>query len=344
MAKLLEGPERYRFARDCLEIGGGWRDMAAGLAARGWPQETLSEGRIKASRRDFAALQARWGDDDPTGAPALGVREYTFGSLTGEPGAEVRLPVFDGEPHLAGDWVICGDIHLPTTDFALAELMLETARELDMRQLLIVGDLCNFDAFSQFEHLVPPPAFEIEVRIAVRLMAHFAEHFEEMVLVLGNHEHRLLKRSGGHIDATMLGHILNAAGGKLRVSPYGYAIIKSGEQIWRATHQHNYSRIKGRLADQLAQKYQCNILAFHEHHVAVQRDTFNRYTVLNCGGLHDDNKMGYIKLVDNNMPVMARGFVLLVEGIAHLVTPYDSMTDLPVLVAGLKARRGKGQR
>ena len=272
-------------------------------------------------------------------ADTFGVREYTFGMLTDEPGPDVRLPVFDGEPRLTGDWVICGDVHLPTTDFALAERMLETARELDMRRLLIVGDLCNFEAFSKYEHLVPPPAFETEIRVAVRLMARLAQHFEEILLVLGNHEHRLLRRSNGNINATMLGHILNAAGGKLRVSPYSHAVIESGGQKWRATHQRNYSRVKGRLADQLAQKYQANILSFHQHHVSVQRDTWNRYTVIDAGGLYDDSKMGYVKLVDSNMPVMARGFVLLVGGVGHLFTPYMSMTAWPVLVAGLRAQR-----
>lgn len=339
--KRLIGAERFKFARLAVETLGTWKDKRAALIAAGWPEWATTEGRIKACLRDIAALEKRWGGGKHAGAPALGVREYTFGALTDEPGPDVRLPVFDGEPHLTGDWVVCGDLHLPTTDFALAERMLETARELDMRRLLIVGDLCNFEAFSKFEHLVPPPDFETEVRVAVRLITRFAEHFEEMVLVLGNHEHRLLRRSNGNLTATMLGHILSAAGGKLRVSPYSHAIIESGGQVWRATHQRNYSRIKGRLADQLAQKYQSNVLSFHQHHVAVQRDSWNRYTIIDAGGLHDDSKMAYVKLTDSNMPVMARGFVLLVSGVGHLFTPYPTLTNWPVLVAGLKAARGQ---
>lgn len=334
--KRLIGADRYKFARICIETAGTWRNKRAAVIAAGYDEALATEGRVKAVLRDWPRLRAKWGGEV---AASFGVREYTFGALTDEAGLEVRLPVFDGEPRLKGDWVVCGDIHLPTTDFALAERMLETARELNMRRLLIVGDLCNFEAFSKFEHLVPPPDFETEVRIAVRLMAHFAGWFEEMVLVLGNHEHRLLKRTNGNISATMLGHILNAAGGKLHVSPYSHAIIESGGQVWRATHQRNYSRIKGRLADQLAQKYQSNVLSFHQHHVSVQRDSWNRYTIIDAGGLHDDSKMAYVKLTDSNMPVMARGFVLLVGGVGHLFTPYPTLTNWPVLVAGLKATR-----
>ena len=57
------------------------------------------------------------------------------------------------------------------------------------------------------------------------------------------------------------------------------------------------------------------------------------------GGLHDDSKMAYVKLTDSNMPVMARGFVLLVGGVGYLFTPYPTLTNWPVLVAGLKATR-----
>jgi hypothetical protein len=57
------------------------------------------------------------------------------------------------------------------------------------------------------------------------------------------------------------------------------------------------------------------------------------------GGLHDDSKMAYVKLTDSNMPVMARGFVLLVGGVGYLFTPYPTLTNWPVLVAGLRAQR-----
>ena len=334
---------RYKLAHDAVQLRAsgtsGWRAIAAALARQGWDSALLTEGRIKGALRDWPRLKQRYGADNHL-AQALGVREYTFGALDANAGGITVLPVFDGEPRLAGDWVVAGDFHLPTTDFSLAELLLRTAQELNIRKLLIVGDLCNFDAFSRYEHIVPPPAFEVEVRIAVQLMSRYATHFDDIVMVLGNHEHRLLRRSNGNLSSTMLGHILGAAQHKMRLSPYAYAVIESGGQLWRATHQRNYSRTTGRVADQLAQKHQSNILAFHEHHAAIQRDTWNRYTIVNCGGLFDDAKLAYVRLEDSTMPGMARGFVLLLDGCAHLITPYQTMTNWQALIAGLKVVRG----
>jgi len=350
----LTGVERYRFARDCVQAGGrNWRKARRILSEQGvyCHEDLLTEGRIKAAIRDYEKLAAQYGRNHVSFDEAIQyprenggrtgdndyVRTYTYTGLMHD--ELVRIPVFDGEPHLTGDWVICGDVHLPTTDYTLAEQMLNMARTLELKRLLIVGDLLNFDAFSAYEHLVPPLPLEAEVQVAVRFMAQLAERFDEILLVLGNHEHRLLKRTNGNISATMLNHILNASAGKLRVSPYAYAVIESGGQTWRATHQRNYSRITGRVADQLAQKYQCNIISFHQHHVGVLRDTWNNYTIIDGGGLHDDTKMAYVKLVDSTLPSMARGFVLLVNGVGHLVTPYASMTDSNALLTGLKKKR-----
>lgn len=335
----LTGETRLRFARDCVALAGSWRSIRAELQARGWDAALCTEGRIKAARRDWQHLeQQHEAREKQAHASSFGVTTYTYRALADD-GETLRLPTFDGEPHLEGDWVICGDVHLPTTDFELAETMLRVARELNLKRLLIAGDLINADAFSLYEHVVPAITFEDEVKIAVRVISAWCEWFDDMLLLMGNHELRVMRRSNGNLNATMLGHILSAGNGKLRVSPYSHAVITSAGQVWRVTHQRNYSRITGRLADQLAQKYQCNIISLHQHHVAVQRDTYNRYTIIDGGGLHDDRKLAYVSLVDSNMPAMARGFVLLVDGVGHMVTPYQTMTNLDMLLMGLKAKR-----
>jgi len=318
-----------------VETPGYWYTKRKALIEAGWPAEICTEGRIRAAVRDWEKLRAH---HQQQVAQTYGIKTTTFAAQTGE---IYMLPVFDGEPRLSGNWIVCGDVHLPTTDFDLAERMLEAAKCLNIRNLLIVGDLVNMEAFSQFEHIVPPPPFEVECKVAARFVSRLSEHFETMMLVLGNHEHRLLKRNNGNINATMLGHILSAASGKLQVSAYAYAIIDSYGTIWRATHQRNYSRITGRLGDQLAQKFQCNIITFHQHHVAQLMDTWGRYVVIDGGGLFDDSKMAYVKLIDSNMPAMARGFVILAYGTAYLMTPYPALTDWEVILAGLQKKSEK---
>lgn len=247
--------------------------------------------------------------------------------FTGAERNEWRIPVFTGYPRVAGNWVVTGDVHLPTTDMNLARNLLDTARFLNIRKLAIVGDLLNMDAFSKYDHIVPPISFAAEVEPAVALIKEYAGWFDRIVMVLGNHEHRLMKPLHGHMKAEWFGRILDAGGNNLEVSPYSYMELTSGNELWRLTHPGNYSTIKGRVADQLAQKFQCNIVSFHEHHVAKLRDKYNRYTIINGGMLAEPDEMAYVKLVDTTSAEMCKGFVVIKDGHGDLVTPYASYTD-----------------
>lgn len=259
-------------------------------------------------------------------------REHSFGAntyiFTGRESSRVNLPIFRGHWQLKGDWIAIGDVHLPTTNYLFASMMLDVARHLGIKNLLIAGDLLNMDAFSKFDHLVPPPGFEAEVTPAIDFIAECSGWFDQMKMILGNHEHRLLKTTRGNFKAEWFGNILDAANGKLEVSPYSHVELTSGGEHWRLTHQRNYSRMNGRVANDLAQKYQCNIVTFHQHHVTKRRDTWNRYTLIDGGGLFDYEKMAYVMLTDSTSAVMANGFVVIQDGVGEVVTPYPSYTDL----------------
>jgi len=260
-------------------------------------------------------------------AAQYGVREYTF--RTGDEFTAVSVPIFDGAPVL--DWprcVVIGDVHLPTTDFAFVETMLEIAQRMGIKRLLIGGDLVNADAYSRFEHLVSPPTFAEERAVAVRFMSRVSEVFDEIVLLRGNHEDRILKRNGGNISAGVLGVLFSSARGKLKMTPYAYATVHSGGHVWRVTHQKNYAQIPGRVAEWLSQKYDCNIISFHQHHVGVHMSSNGKWVLVDGGGLFDDTKMAYVQLTDSTAPRMAQGFVVLEDGTAHLITPYPAMTNL----------------
>ena len=337
--------ELFQRAAHLADGGMSYADISTQLRAhycgqleaptRGWAANL-----VRAGRKQCAPPPPQPTVKPPPPQPTPPISEpFKTYSFKGHDETPHMIPVFDGEPHVSGDWMIVGDVHLPTTDYELAARMLKTARTIGIRQLAIIGDLMNMDAYSRFDNIIPPPPFQAEISAAVQLVGEWGDWFEDILMVLGNHEHRLLRHNVGRLNADWMGHILEAARGVLRLSPYSQMVITSGGETWRATHQANYSRIPGRVGSLLAQKYQCNMITFHQHHVAKLRDTFNRYTVIDGGGLFDDNKMAYVKLTDNTSPVMARGFTVLINGTAHLITPYSSFTDLSVLLAGLSVQR-----
>lgn len=285
--------------------------------------------------RKYASVPDADSDQDASGGSELshdsaanaseGFLERTFTGLGTE---TVVLPRFDGEPHVYADCVVSGDFQLPTADFEFADVLLKVAQHAGIKTLLIVGDWVNMDAFSKYEHIVPPVPFEVEMRASVSLMARYAGWFDVIWLALGNHEQRLMKLLRGDWSNSILARLLSASCGKLRITPYSHIVVHSGGQVWRCTHQRNYSKLKGRVGDELAQKYQCNIVSHHQHHAGKIMDRWGRYVVIDNGGIHDAAKMAYVGLVDSTSPTMTKGFTVIMNGTGHLITPYDAFTDL----------------
>jgi hypothetical protein len=276
-------------------------------------------------------------------AESYGVTTYSYQTATP---AHVLIPRYDAEPHIQGDCVLVGDVHAPTFDKKLATQVKTVGEALNIDTLLIVGDLINADCFSTYEHPLYPLPFTAEISAAEKLIADWAGHYQRILMVMGNHDKRLLKKLGGSFAADWLGRILDAGHGRFTVSAYSHIKITSGGEVFRATHQRNFSRIPGRVGNQLAQKFQCHMITFHEHHLAAMMDDYCRYSVINCPGLMEENQLGYT-MDDNTSPRMAKGFCVLVNGTAHLITPYKAYTDLDVLLTGLAVRRAQqrtGQR
>lgn len=241
------------------------------------------------------------------------------------------IPRLTDFPRLQGDALVVGDLHVPCTDWTLVELLARFGEKhlpRGKRRLFIVGDLLNFDALSKYDHIASPINMAHELAAAEATLDHLGKVFDEMVFTLGNHDHRLFKRVEGALTETQFGQLIsNGMGDKLRVSGFGHAEVTGGGQRWRLTHPANYSKTKGAVAATLAQKFQCNIASFHEHHVAMLRDPYNRYTLINGGGMFDPEKLAYVSLMDSTSSVMCNGFVFLRNGVGHLLTPYPSMTD-----------------
>ena len=207
--------------------------------------------------------------------------------------------------------MVAGDFQLPTTNWEIAEHIYKVGVSTGIKTLLIVGDWLNCDAFSYYPPIVPDISFETECRASRDLIAHYSEHFELILLTLGNHEKRYLKSKRGMLSMNeLMGHISHYEKA-FRISPYPTVKIVSGGVPWLATHPRDYSRITGKLGDDLAQKHQSNIVVLHQHHVGKVMDSWGRYVVIDGGGVFDTRKMAYVALEDSRMPAMVNGFVVI---------------------------------
>jgi hypothetical protein len=251
--------------------------------------------------------------------------------------------------------VVFADVHLPYTEWNLFELMIRFAEKhmpKGQRVGAIVGDFLNLDSMSTYDHIVPPFNLDDELDYAEYAVEYLLTVFDKLYWRMGNHDMRLVKRLAGALGAKHLARMIydGMRDERLNVGNMTQMIAIQNNTIWRLSHQRNYSRNRGIVAARLALKHECNTITHHEHHVAMTRDDYNRYTVINNGMLADYEKMAYVVVTDSTSPVMCQGFTYLHNGVGHLLTPYATFTDwdrwgmereaLPAIVeAENKARR-----
>lgn len=216
---------------------------------------------------------------------------------------------------LQGDFIIVGDVHVPATDWGFAQMVSRLADKTKINRLIIAGDFFTMDSFSQYAAVVPPVAWAQERDAARVLLLDWLETFAEIYTLQGNHDRRMSKWAEGELSEVDI-YGMAVSNPKLHHSKFGYCTVKSGGVDWRITHPANYG--KGQLAvlSDLANKYQCNMIGAHEHHLAKGWDVYKRYVICNMGMLADEKKMAYVSLDDTRSAGMAQGFVLLRNGVA----------------------------
>lgn len=225
--------------------------------------------------------------------------------------------------------IIAGDVHATTHDKRLFERMVKFGKRENVRNLYLVGDVWNGEADSDFDPHGDEARRALEFEVVADLLHYALSVFDHIYMTPGNHlRKRFLRTVKADMTMEQVVRLVTHESDDQRVTLFRHDILEivSGGERWTCTHQYQYSRNKLIVAAQLAQKYQTHIITFHQHHTASGRDAYNRYTVIDCGGLHDHTRMEYIHLVPSTRPVPNAGFVYLEHGTAHLMTPYRTMT------------------
>ncbi len=241
----------------------------------------------------------------------------------------------DKPMHFTGDAMIVGDIHVPTTDYALWALVLMVARKQlpKPRRLIIAGDLFNMDIFSKYQAFFPQASWSDEMLAARQLLDEAAEVFDEVDIFMGNHDDRATKFTK---QQTLSLDLMKNVTLKMKkppvISNLCWCTLETPKGMWRITHpSDDYSKVPLTVANKLAWNYDMNIVSLHEHHLAIGTDTPGRHTIINGGGLFDPHNMEYANRVDNTKAAMVQGFVMLRNGVPYLFGD-QNFTDYEVWI------------
>lgn len=223
------------------------------------------------------------------------------------------------------DFMVVGDIQLPTTDYDFAMLPALIAKKhlRKPRRLILAGDVYNMDAWSKYSSIIPTPSWEQERESARNLLTIYAQTFDEMWMISGNHERRILEKLDGQYD---INDVLAASipSGKVKATALDRCKVKTSNGVYTVLHGDNYSKKSLNNADEFAQKFQTHIISHHEHHAAIGMDRFDRYYILNNGGLFDQKKMSYVQLKSNTCANMSNAFTMVKNGYPYL---FGKFTD-----------------
>ena len=181
------------------------------------------------------------------------------------------------------------------------------------RRLIIAGDFFNFDTFSTYAQLMQIPGWTEERTAARTLLGEWLDVFDEIYMLMGNHERRLIRFTAGAFEENDILSLITT-NERVKMSKHGYMTIDTDNGVYRVTHQKNYSVIPLRVADDLANKFQQHIITHHEHHIGMAKSRYGHYIIVNNGALVDANKLPYVMLEDSKSAAMELGFCLLKNG------------------------------
>lgn len=219
---------------------------------------------------------------------------------------------------LEGNWTIIGDVHAPFTHLPTIKRMLAITRHYmpRPRRLLLAGDVFNMDTFSHYPSVVNTPSFGVERNYIKALFAEWLEVYDEIKMIMGNHDRRIQKFTAGAFEETDILALVVSNPKKVQISNYGYCNISASGVNWRVTHPRNYSRQPLNVAGKLADLKNTNVISFHEHHLGKSYSA-GGHVVVNGGCAVDASKLAYVILDDGLSPQMQNGFVTLRDGYAQ---------------------------
>ena len=245
-----------------------------------------------------------------------------------EPQLYDGLPIYRGHDVLEGNFLVMNDLHIPCVDMLWLEYAVQTALRLDIENAVVIGDWFNADGVSRHpKRGINPFGREIEMGAYI---LEWLTRYMNVRLYPGNHDDWFLYRNEGHISFKQGARMMfrnDRVMERVAVSEYDRVTLINAGNVWTCPHQANYSKDALKVGDELAQKYQSNVIIPHQHITGMGPDRYNRYVVIDSGGMFDPDRFGYVNLKTSKSRNMNQAFVTLVDGLATLWTPDPRITD-----------------
>lgn len=228
-------------------------------------------------------------------------------------------PRFDKPLLVEGDALIWADVHGPFHDATWMDRTADLALRWGVKHLVIAGDLADFNAFSVFGRQIGIDAEE-ELKTLAEIFNSACSNFEVFYFA-GNHDVRPLRnlaQAGLLVTSIMR---MFTGGKRCHLSDYHWCDLLSGGRHYRIEHPRNASVLPTRVAQSLATKYRCSVIAGHGHLWGITRDASGLDWAIDSGICADPLRIGYVQQVHSTRPAMQQGAVIVRDGVPILLGP-----------------------
>ena len=166
---------------------------------------------------------------------------------------------------------------------------------------------------AKASHSQPVP-LDVEIKLANATVDALRAHYDTIVILRGNHEMRLLRT----LDTMVSMENLLKAGPEEGVyfSNYAYCLLETPTGTYRATHPKSYSRVKGSVANAMADKHTGqSVINFHGHFQSQGVSKDGKRACIDCGCMVNPHTIDYLMLEDATYPFWNVSFGALVDGV-----------------------------
>lgn len=237
-----------------------------------------------------------------------------------------------GWERLEGDWLIINDLQLPFACWETLAKAWRVARLLNLKKLVINGDLVDFDRISSYDTSSEQYSTVDQLKLMSSFLKRCLEWFDEIVVTMGNHDERViralkkLKKMSGSDEFQML---IELCGGDPSMSPY--EIFKSFcdhdgkvtlseyprcdiEGKYAVVHPAAYSRIAGRTEAHLAGLFRMHVFGAHGHLFGMMFEPSGTNFGIQPGAATEPNYHRYKNINITTHPDWQKGFAWIKDG------------------------------
>lgn len=244
-------------------------------------------------------------------------------------------PAIPTIPKETGSAIVWFDPHVPWHDPAVIKHACEAALLLDIRKLIVPGDLIHADTISKYIGVGKTVPVTHELQSCGRVLRALEEVFDRIVIIPGNHDQRIERmiaslretkdgRRGLEMVAALLeaGDMDDAEDLSLRYLRHFLGSPKVTwhelpqlilNDTWLLQHPGTVSRIAPQTERAMARKHRKSVVQGHSHIWGVGFDESATDVCFNGGHGASDEKWRYIREKPTTFPKSVKGYGVIYQ-------------------------------